>query len=813
LALHSRWRHALSSRLFTATPHFGPAAGALPSAPVGNAPQSAAEDYTTHTLYVPNSNDNTVSVVNLADCSSRNLSGCATTSPTISVGTLPLGVAVDEATDTVYVANALDGTVSVIDGATCNADDSSGCGQTPMIVPVGAFDNALAVDPVTDTVFVTNQDASPGTVSVIDGNSCNATHHSGCASQPEATIGVGGGPSGLAVNPVTDTVYVANTGLDNMENPVPNGNTVSVIDGATCRSRNLGGCAPVGTAKVGTAPAAVAVDPTNNSIYVANTYDPNSFVHEGTVSVLDGATCDAAHASGCAVQTPPEVIVGQDAIGAAVDSNNHSVYVTNATDDTVSVIDETSCNGQRFSGCRNRPPTIALGGAPSWPVVDPAQHTLYVVDSVDNNVAVLSDRTCDVETSFGCRHPAPTVPAGSFPWAAATDQRFNTVYVGDANAFQPPYTLSMIDTTGCNADEQSGCNHSARTLPEVDGPNSIVADQRTDSIYVATTGPLQVIAAATCNATTTLGCRHTASVPAGGYTVAVDPSTNTIYTLNHNADGPGYVSVIDGRQCNAADTSGCASQTAASVATVAVGNFPAYLAVDGVDHTLYVTNAADQTVSVIDTRHCRAGDTSQCASQTPPTVAVPNATPLAIAVNPATNTAYVADNPATFAPGAVSLIDTSHCRAGDTSQCASQTPATISTPAGNASQIQVDRSTNEIYIANRNDSSVSVIYGGHCNAADTSGCSKAPKIQVGSNPSDLTLDQATYTAYAANSLDNSASVFRMFGHPAGNRTPPRPKQVPPAKTAEPSDHDLQVRRHRRHRHRSEASAFVRRRAR
>jgi DNA-binding beta-propeller fold protein YncE len=50
-----------------------------------------------------------------------------------------------------------------------------------------------------------------------------------------------------------------------------------------------------------------------------------------------------------------------------------------------------------------------------------------------------------------------------------------------------------------------------------------------------------VIAAATCNATRTFGCRHTANVPVGGYTVAVDPSTDTIYTLN-NADGSGFVS-------------------------------------------------------------------------------------------------------------------------------------------------------------------------------------------------------------------------------------------------------------------------------
>ena len=39
-------------------------------------------------------------------------------------------IAVDQNTDTIYVANAGDNTVSVINGATCNAQNTSGCGQT-----------------------------------------------------------------------------------------------------------------------------------------------------------------------------------------------------------------------------------------------------------------------------------------------------------------------------------------------------------------------------------------------------------------------------------------------------------------------------------------------------------------------------------------------------------------------------------------------------------------------------------------------------------------------------------------------------------
>ena len=40
---------------------------------------------------------------------------------TARVGSAPLAAAVDERTDTVYVTNGNDGTVSVLNGAQCNA--------------------------------------------------------------------------------------------------------------------------------------------------------------------------------------------------------------------------------------------------------------------------------------------------------------------------------------------------------------------------------------------------------------------------------------------------------------------------------------------------------------------------------------------------------------------------------------------------------------------------------------------------------------------------------------------------------------------
>ena len=70
---------------------------------------------------------------------------------------------------------------------------------------------SLAVNPVTNKIYVANWDSANETV--IDGATNSAT----------ATLTVGTGPGGIAVNPVTNRVYVTNSGSNN----------VTVIDVAT----------------------------------------------------------------------------------------------------------------------------------------------------------------------------------------------------------------------------------------------------------------------------------------------------------------------------------------------------------------------------------------------------------------------------------------------------------------------------------------------------------------------------------------------------------------------------------------------------
>ena len=138
-------------------------------------------------------------------CNATVTSGCGNIPPAVAVGSGPDGLAVDQATDTVYVANVGDNTVSVINGATCNATMTTGCGQNPPTIKVGVGPDGVAADQATDTIYVAN--GGDNTVSVINGATCNATVTSGCGQDP-ASVPMGGWPSNVTVNPATGTVYV-----------------------------------------------------------------------------------------------------------------------------------------------------------------------------------------------------------------------------------------------------------------------------------------------------------------------------------------------------------------------------------------------------------------------------------------------------------------------------------------------------------------------------------------------------------------------------------------------------------------------------
>jgi DNA-binding beta-propeller fold protein YncE len=368
-----------------------------PQIRVGVFPTGIAVNSTTGTIYVGNGTNGTLSLINGQTCNARNTVGCAQRVTAVTAGTDPIGVAVDEDTNTVYVVNA-SGAVAVVNGRRCDAADRSGCSVMPATVRVGEFPQFLAVDSRTHTIYVAN--GVSNTVSVIDGRKCNATTTSGCG-RPRATVSVGPGPFALVVNETTGSVYVTDLGAP----------TVSVIDGTTCNATTVRGCGHrPATINVGQSPGGIALDTRTDTIYVTGE-------NSDDVSVVDGKTCNARVRSGCR-QKPFHVLAGAGARGVAVDEQTGTVYVANTNANTVSVIDGTTCNAAVHSGCGQRAPVAPVGTSPRRVAVDERTNTVYVTNAFSNSVTMLNGQTCNGRAHAGCGHavaasgaiPKPTQP-------------------------------------------------------------------------------------------------------------------------------------------------------------------------------------------------------------------------------------------------------------------------------------------------------------------------------------------------------------------------------------------------------------------
>jgi YVTN family beta-propeller protein len=231
--------------------------------------------------YVPNADDNTVSVIDTAS---------QTVIATIDVGNTPVGAAVTPDGTKAYVTNSSDGTVSVIDTAT---------GTVIATIDVGTVPGGLAVTPDSTKAYVANYgDGSPGegtTVSVIDTASQGVI----------ATIDVGTGPIAVAITPDGTQAYVTNDA----------DGTVSVID--------IASGTVTATIDVGTHPQGIAITPNGSYAYVVNQ-------ESETVSVIDTS-------SGAVTAT---ITLGNlNPTAVAITPDVSYAYVTNTDEDDVWVID------------------------------------------------------------------------------------------------------------------------------------------------------------------------------------------------------------------------------------------------------------------------------------------------------------------------------------------------------------------------------------------------------------------------------------------------------------------------------------------
>ena len=716
-----------------------------------------------HTDCVPGPVAHVVDIVNAATCNGTDHSGCRVAG-TIRVGTGPLGVAVDPRTDTIYVTNGNDNTVSVINGARCNAKDLSGCATAVVAtVNVGTFPVADAFNPATETVYVANL---AGSISVIDAATCNATTTSGCG-HPVRSIPDKRGPAWIDIDQGTGTVYVADSGTSGV-----GGDTVSVINGATCNGHAGTGCRVLATATVGANPFTVAVDRATNTVYTAN-HDgviggqAAAFGAHGSASVIDGARCNARITSGCR-QAPATVPAGANTSYVAADDALHTVFAVNEFDDTMSAIDTRTCGGTVTSGCGLRPPNEQAepDRGPGY-VQFPTSFTLlakastaYVMDTGgEPRMVAVSIARCNAVTQSGCRREAPSVPGHDA--FLAEDPATRTIYASNASLPR----IDVISAAACLPGHLSGCAPVA-AIPMPDPQANVGGiDQATHTLYAADpfSDKVAVIDTAACNAAHTSGCAAAPPLITVGPNPGppgLNPLTKTVYV----PDGPAFnkVAVINAATCNATGISGC-GQTPAQV-SVPKGTFN--VAVSPAANTVYASATGlfipgkgfeGRTIAVINGATCNGSHHSGCGHLAA-TIRAGRA-PFGMSVDDHTHTLYAAINTSGGFPASVAVVNTATCNGTHTAGCHGPFPHM---PAGATPILTaLDTSTGILYVTDGTSAEVTALRTAHCSATDTAGC-KTPgrRLPVSSSPNAVAVDQHSNTVYVTNIYQTGAlTVF------------------------------------------------------
>jgi YVTN family beta-propeller protein len=349
-------------------------------------------------------------------------------------------------------------------------------------VTAGTSPIAVALNTVTNKVYIAD-DTANGAVTVIDG-ATNSTEF----------VAVGANPDAIAVDEKTNKIYVANNDATG---------TVTVIDGATNA---------ITTVDVGVSPSVIAVDSVTNKIYVSTNaaITSNFGTENGAVAVIDGAT------------NAVTIVGAPDAGAIGINTVTDKIYVANKNDNGgMTVID----------GATNIPTGVGANFTATDVEADSVTDKIYVAGQI-YGVSVL-DGTAANPNAVGSSSLVPSVGAV----AIAVDSVTNKVYVVN-NQFD---TLTQVRTNSLTVID--GATLEVVTLPSGLNPTAIAVNSATNKVFVANDNPsgsLTVIDGAT-NSESTL------AVGSNPFAVAVNAVTNTIYVVASGTTGSaGTVSVING---------------------------------------------------------------------------------------------------------------------------------------------------------------------------------------------------------------------------------------------------------------------------
>ncbi len=243
--------------------------------------------------------------------------------------------------------------------------------------------------------------------------------------------------------------------------------------------------------------------------------------------------------------------LGNDTEGMGIDPVLRKAYVTNYASGTISVID---LDTNTLAG------TFNAGTNPRRLIVDAAHHLVYWVNDTNPGGVTVFDGSTN---AFVTR-----ITVGNRPRTIASDFQKGEVYAGNRDG----NSVSVIDT---------GTNTVVRTIPVGRQPAGIDVGEQLNRIYVVNRAD------------------NTVSVidQASGATVTVPVGRNPGYARVDERTGKAYVNNVDDKTMSII---GPANTVVKTIPTGA-GTVFNFAAASGVYRRIYLANAIDNTLTIIDT--------------------------------------------------------------------------------------------------------------------------------------------------------------------------------------------------------------------
>jgi YVTN family beta-propeller protein len=337
---------------------------------------------------------------------------------------------------------------------------------------------------------------------------------------------VGTNPTQIAINPVTNKLYVANAGSD----------SVSVINGATGATT---------TVPVNDDPRWIGINVETNRVYVSHLTAANTAIIDGvndavTKTILSGGggwtavnpLKDTAYVVRYGGADEATVLEGDllrltfasrsfQPVAIAVNPVNNRVFMANATTGDISANDLTTpvfyppllCpNGS--GGFKPQPadppspdpgPCIDIPNTPVSVAINPVTNKIYALSTGGINPISVINGTNHTFTSLN-------PPVAGAARVIAVNPVNDTYYALFATA------LVAVD----------GATNTMTVIPSPGGPTSIGINVLTNMIYVTNADGTLLVVNGSTGATTTL------PLTAGSNGIAVNPLTNMVYVLDSN---------------------------------------------------------------------------------------------------------------------------------------------------------------------------------------------------------------------------------------------------------------------------------------